>query len=277
MISGQGNRRSRAEVILTSGLLIVAIVMFGGPFLWILASAFASSDTGPTLWPGVPSLDNFRAVFNEQETGLALRSSLIVAGACMMLGTLLASLGGFGLSRVSIPGKDAIVFGLLLLYAIPTAVTMVALFDLASKMELVDTYRGLILAQTAVSLPFLTWLMKSFYDKVPRMLDEAVTVDGRGILRAWLDVLTPVAKPGLAITAGLAFVLAWSEVLLTIVLISDPDKITIARLFFINAERAASSQVTTALAALYLGPVLVVFLLLRGLIARHLARLRGSR
>ncbi len=276
MSATQGNCESLSARFLTTGLLVLVVVVFGGPFLWMLGSAFTSAETGPTFWPGVPSLNNFRIVFDDNQTGMALRNSVVIAAACTVLATLLASLGGYGLSRVMFPGKNVIVFGLLLLYAIPTAVTMVALFDLASRLALVNTYRGLILAQTAMSLPFLTWLMKSFYDKVPRTLDEAVTVDGRGILRAWLDVLTPVAKPGLAITAGLAFVLAWSEVLLTIILVSDPAKTTIARLFFVNVEQAAGSQVVAALGVLYLAPVLVVFLMLRGLISRHLARLRGS-
>ena len=119
-------------------------------------------------WPNEPTLDNFRYLFDERDVGHALRNSLFVSVSAMILATVLASLAGFALSRLRFRYKTYAVYAVLLLYAIPIAATMVAIYDLADRLDLIDTYYGLILAQTAMILPFLIWLMKGFYDGLPR-------------------------------------------------------------------------------------------------------------
>jgi ABC-type glycerol-3-phosphate transport system permease component len=186
-----------------------------------------------------------------------------------VLGTMLSALAGFGLSRLRLPRKNELVFAVLLLYAMPLAITMVAVHDLANRLDLINSYRGLVIAQTAIMLPFLVWLMKGFYDTVPRELDEASWLDGASTLRGWWQVLTPVAMPGLLITAGLAFVIAWSDVLIMVILVTDPDLATLSQQFFTTAEREGGAA-TAALGVLYIAPVLAVFLVLRRLMLRTL-------
>jgi multiple sugar transport system permease protein len=235
-----------------------------------VAAAFDNDPGKYVPWPNEPTFDNFRYLWNERDVGHALRNSLFVSVSAMVLATILASLAGFALSRLRFRHKTYAVYAVLLLYAIPIAATMVAIYDLADRLDLIDTYYGLILAQTAMILPFLVWLMKGFYDGLPRYLDEAAAIDGRSTWRAWFDILLPLSKTGLAITAGFAFTAAWSEVLLVIIMITQADKATLPLQFFFSASGRGDAQVTAALGVLYLAPVLLLFLVLRRWMVRSL-------
>ena len=266
----EGQKRGQSlGRLATNAALVLVIVFFGAPFLWILESAVDGAALDWAPWPRNPTLDNFRGLLDQQQIRTALRNSLIVAASCMALGTLLAALAGFGLSRLDFRRKNDLVYAVLLLYAMPLAVTMEAVNDLAHRLNLINTFRGLIVAQTAMMLPFLSWLMKGFYDAAPRYLDEAVWLDGGSTLRGWWDILNPVVKPGLVITAGLAFVIAWSDVLLMVILVTDQDMATLSQQFFTTAERSGGTA-TAALGVLYIAPVLAVFLLLRRVMIRSL-------
>jgi multiple sugar transport system permease protein len=260
---------SRTRWLTNLGLVLVTL-FFATPFLWIVAAAFDNDPGKYVPWPNEPTFDNFRYLWNERDVGHALRNSLFVSVSAMVLATILASLAGFALSRLRFRHKTYAVYAVLLLYAIPIAATMVAIYDLADRLDLIDTYYGLILAQTAMILPFLIWLMKGFYDGLPRYLDEAAAIDGRSTWRAWFDILLPLSKTGLAITAGFAFTAAWSEVLLVIIMITQADKATLPLQFFFSASGRGDAQVTAALGVLYLAPVLLLFLVLRRWMVRSL-------
>ena len=105
----------------------------------------------------------------------------------------------------------------------PISATMVPIYGLARQLGLRNSYLGLILIHAAIELPFLIWLMKGFFDSIPRHLEEAAWLDGRSKLRALVEIVLPLARPGLGIAAGLAFLSAWAEVLMVVILI-DQDR-----------------------------------------------------
>ncbi|MCC6792235.1 MAG: carbohydrate ABC transporter permease [Thermomicrobiales bacterium] len=246
------------------------IAFFGLPFLWTVASALDRTSTGSLPWPGEFTLDHFRTLFNRMDAGNALRNSLIVSVATMSLATVTASLAGYGLSRLRYGCKTWVAYGMLLLQTIPLAATMVPIYELGRRLQLQNSYHGLVLAHAAVSLPFLVWLMKTFTDAVPLALEEEAWVDGASDLRAWFDVILPATLPGIAVVAGFAFVNAWSEVLLVVLLITESGRETLPFKFFYTADSGANTHVTAALGVLYVLPVLLLFLALRRLMIRGL-------
>ncbi len=256
----------------TTLALLAVILFFGAPFAWILAQAFDAGITGSIPWPGDPTLDNLRELFDQPLVRTAFENSVVVSAASMTLATFLACLAGHGLSRARFRRKQEVMYGVILLYAMPLTVTMVAIFELSIRLHLNNNLRGLVIAETAIALPFLTWLMKGFYDAVPRQLDQAAMVDGASLMRRWIGVVTPAALPGVGIVAGLAFVTSWSDALLPIVLISDPDLTTLARFFFNSSTSASSQRELAALGVLFLTPVLVVLLLVRKIVTSALTR-----
>lgn len=250
--------------------LAAVIVIFGAPFLWLLATAINRAATD-LPWPSEPTLEHFRRLFEERNAGRGLKNSVIVSTCAMMLTTVSASLAGYGLSRGPLRRFSAIGYGVLLLQTFPLSVTMIPIYDLAIRLHLQGTYLGLIIAHAAISLPFATWLMKTSCDGVPREYDEAAWLDGASALRVWRDIVVPLTASGLAVTAGFAFATAWAEVLMAVILltIGDYAKETLPFQFYYQVGDEAG--VVAALAVLYILPVVAVFLLLRRLIIRGLA------
>jgi multiple sugar transport system permease protein len=262
--------RRRAGWLALRGALLLVIAAFGLPFLWTLATALDAGPPRALPWPETFTLDHFRALFDERDVGPALRTSLIVALAAMTLATLTSALAGYSLSRMAFRRKTWLAYAVLLLQTIPLAVTMVPIYDLAVRLELQNTWRGLILTHAAVQLPLLVWLMKGFTDAVPRALEEAAWVDGATGPRAWWDVLVPSLRPGIAVVAGFAFAYAWAEVIMVVLLVTEQRMATLPFQFYLLADAGSDVHLTAALGVLYVLPVLALFLALRRLMVSGL-------
>ena len=260
---------SRRQVgrLLTNAALLLIILIFGAPFVWVVVLAFDREVGATWPWPNDPTLDNFRTLFDKWNIGQALENSLLVVSVTTVLATFLCALAGFGLSRLAWRWTSVAAFGLLLLYTFPLSATMVPVNDIARRMRLDNTYQGLILAQTAVVLPFLIYLMKGYFDAIPRHIQEAAEIDGASRLQAWRQVLLPLVRPGLAVVAGLAFLGAWSEVLLVSAIVLGQPMATVSLRFMTEAQTGQDFTVVAALGVLYMAPVLALFLVLRKAIA----------
>ena len=271
-------RRARAHALewLLIHLAFVAIgVFFLVPFLWLFGAAFDEKATAYLHWPASPTLNNFVRIFTEHDFGVALGNSVFVSVATMLLVVTTVSLAGYSLSRMELRRKDWITYGILLLQTMPLSATMVPIYGLARQLGLRNSYLGLILIHATIELPFLIWLMKGFFDSVPRHLEEAAWLDGRTKLRALIEIVLPLARPGLGIAAGLSFLSAWAEVLMVIILVDQQSMKTVPLAFY-EAMRNQGGYtevqygVIAAMAILYLIPVMAVFIGARRLMVRGL-------
>jgi len=271
-------RRARAHPLewLLIHLAFVAIgVFFLVPFLWLFGAAFDEKATAYLRWPASPTLNNFVRIFTEHDFGVALGNSVFVSVATMLLVVTTVSLAGYSLSRIELRRKDWITYGILLLQTMPLSATMVPIYGLARQLGLRNSYLGLILIHATIELPFLIWLMKGFFDSVPRHLEEAAWLDGRTKLRALIEIVLPLARPGLGIAAGLSFLSAWAEVLMVIILVDQQSMKTVPLAFY-EAMRNQGGYtevqygVIAAMAILYLIPVMAVFIGARRLMVRGL-------
>jgi ABC-type glycerol-3-phosphate transport system permease component len=188
----------------------------------------------------------------------------VIATSTMLLASLTVTLAGYSLSRLPFRGKSALALAVLLLQTVPLSVTIVPIYDLMRRLELRNTYLGLILAHAVLGLPFLIWLMRDFFDTIPRAVEEAAWVDGASEPRTLFGVLLPAARGGVAVVAGYAFLTAWSEVLLALVLVDGSRLSTVALTFFESS--GTDWPVVAAMATVYLLPVLAVFALVGRLI-----------
>ena len=251
----------------------VVIVLFLTPFAWLFLAAF-DAKAGPFIhWPERFTLDNFRYIFRELDFARAVGNSLFVATATMVLDVVTVSLAAYAISRVQIRRKDWLMYGLLLLQTMPITATMVPIYGLARQLGLRNSYLGLVLVHAALDLPFLIWLLKGFFDTVPRYLEEAAWLDGRGKLRALFEIVLPVAAPGLAVVAGLSFLNAWSEVLMVLILVDRPDMMTVPLAFYQTFRSAGGYtevryELIAAMGLLYLLPVMLLFVLTRNFLVR---------
>jgi multiple sugar transport system permease protein len=274
-VTPKKRRGSKVEWVLIHIVFVVIIAFFGAPFLWMVLAAFDGNAKAYIRWPQDPTLNNFKTIFQELDFGRSLANSLIVATSTMILATITVSLAGYSLSRLKFRGTGVLVYMVLILQTMPLAATMVPIYGLARDLHLRNSYQGLILIHTAIELPFLIWLMKGFFDAIPRYLEEAAWIDGRSKLRAWFEVLLPMAKPGIGVVAGFAFLSAWSEVLMVLILV-DNSKYGTVPLAFYQTQRTGGSygevryELVAAMGILYVLPVLLLFFATRKMMVRGL-------
>ena len=263
------------EWILVHLAFLVVIAFFLVPFLWLFSAAFDDKASAYIQFPVAPTLNNFIRLFTEHDFARVLINSLFVAIATMLLVVVTVSLAGYSISRIDFKRKDWITYAVLLLQTMPLSATMVPIYGLTRDLGLRNSYVGLILVHAAIELPFLVWLMKGFFDSIPRHLEEAAWLDGRTKIRALVEIVLPLARPGLGIAAGLSFLSAWAEVLMVIILIDQQDLKTVPLAFY-EAMRTQGGYtevqygVIAAMGVLYLLPVMAVFFGARRLMIRGL-------
>jgi multiple sugar transport system permease protein len=266
---------SRLELVLMHAAFFLIAAFFLAPFVWLFTAAFDAQAQAYIRWPEQLTLDNFVQIFERFGFATALQNSLLVAVSTMLLTVFCVSLAGYSLSRIELRQKGWITYAILLLQTMPLSATMVPIYGLARELGLRNSYLGLILVHAAIELPFLVWLMKGFFDSVPRHLEEAAWLDGRTKFRALFEIVLPVARPGIAVAAGLSFLSAWAEVLMVLILVDQQGMKTIPLAFYETFRTAGGYTevqygLVAAMGVLYVLPVMAVFFATRRLMVRGL-------
>jgi len=195
------------------------------PTAWMLTTALKRPDetfTSPLRWIDFsPTLDNFARMWTIQPFARYFLNSAIVSVSTTAVAVVVAILAGYGFSRFRFRGDRLCMFLILITQLFPGVLLIIPYFMVASAWGLFNTYAGLILAYVSFALPFCVWMLKGFFDSIPRELDEAALVDGCSRFRAFLRVVLPGAAPGIGATALFSFFLAWTEFLFALCLTSS--------------------------------------------------------
>ncbi len=215
------------------------------------------------LIPDNWTLDAYRIMLTEKPFLLWMRNSVIVALGTALIGVILASLGGFALSRYRFRGHGAALQGILMTQMFPATMLLLPLYLLMRKLHLVDTLGGVMIAYVATALPFCIWTMKGYYDTIPVALNEAALIDGCSPLQAFVKVTLPLSAPALVITALFSFMTGWSEFMVARVMLASKDLMTLPlgleSLFTTYQTEWANYAAGSLLVSL---PVVVLFLVL---------------
>ena len=242
-------------------------------FSWLLFAAFDSDASISVEVPRAWTLGNFTNLFANEDGVRLMVNSLIYAGGATIILVVVTTLAGYALSRYDFPGRRALMLGILLTRVIPPTATIAPLYVIATDLGFLNTYHGVVLILAAIEAPLALWTMKGFFDAVPREIEEAAWVDGANRLQAAFRVVLPLAGPGVGAGALIAFIGAWNEFLIPLVLISDQDKIPIS----IGLFRAWVSYTQVdwgflaALAIIYVIPAVVFYLFARRALQASLA------
>ncbi|WP_328463213.1 sugar ABC transporter permease [Streptomyces sp. NBC_00448] len=210
---GRGQRGTGASLALHATLIAAsAVAVF--PVLWIVFISL-----GPdSAWqqPGQVihhlGLDNYRFVLLHSGFPHWMLNSVIVAGATMVLGVFIAASAGYAISRMKFPGHRQLMWIFLVTQMFPVAVLIVPLYNLMARLDLLDSYLGLVLVYCTIAVPFCAWMLKGYFDTIPREIDEAGRMDGLSPFGTFWRLILPLARPGLAVTAFYSFLTAWGEV-----------------------------------------------------------------
>lgn len=209
------------------------------------------------------TLDSYVKLFTEQPFLLWATNSLIVSLTVTALGVGLAAIGGYALSRFRFVGRNASMLSILTTQMFPATMLLLPLYVVIAKLQLVNTFAGLLVFYTATALPFCLWQMKGFYDTIPVALEEAARIDGCNRWKTFVRVALPLAVPGLVITALFSFMTAWSEYIVADQVLHDRAMYTLP-LGLKSFEQTLSTQwgLYAASAILVSVPVVIVFTLL---------------
>jgi len=261
-------RTARAlKMMIIYAVLIFVTVVTIYPIVQIFGISLRPADqlysTSLEIIPEGASLDSYRQVLFEKDFFTWLRNSVIVALAVSILGVSFASTSGYAFSRFRFRGKKTGMIVILVTQMFPATMLLLPLYVIMSKLRLVDTLLGIIIAYTATALPFCIWTMKGYYDTIPKDLEEAALIDGTTQLGAFLRVTLPLSAPALVITALFSFMAGWSEFIVARVIINQQKLYTLP----LGLESLSSTFQTewanyAAGAIIVCIPVVALFLLL---------------
>ena len=190
-----------------------------------------------------------------------LWNSLVITLATAVIGVSLASTAAYAFSRFRFPGKKAGMILLLSSQMIPAGMLILPMFLMIMKMGLMNSYLGMIIAYSVSSLPFSIWILKGYYDTIPRSLEEAALVDGTSQVGAFWHIILPLSTPALSIAFLFNFTTAWNEYLVArVVLFSAKQYTWTLGLFELQGQYITQWGMFAAGSMLVTLPVLCVFL-----------------
>jgi len=195
-------------------ILIVATIFLIFPLFWLFSSALKESQHIwfiPPVWIFRPVLDHFVLIFRERNFVKFLTNSLIVACGSTAISIFLGSLAAYSLTRLSIKGGKHIAFWIISLRMMPPIVVILPLYIFFSRLRLIDTHLGLILAHITLNMPFAVWMLMGFLRDVPREIEEAALTDGCSHIGTLFKIMFPVIAPGLAATAVFCVIWSWND------------------------------------------------------------------
>ncbi|MCP4156955.1 MAG: sugar ABC transporter permease, partial [bacterium] len=167
-----------------------------------------------SLLPESPTLANFQYLLFDKPFFTWLLNSTIVAGATTIMGVFLAATAGYAFSRFRFPGRTAGLLSFLVTQMFPGTMMMIPLYLIVDMLGLLDTLFALVLIYSTTAIPFCVWMLKGYFDTIPRDLEEAALIDGASKTKIFYKIILPLAKPSLAVTALFSFMTAWNEFIL---------------------------------------------------------------
>ncbi len=260
--------RTARSIPATIALFSMA-ALFVAPMLWMTSTAFKTNAAAmrlpPEWWPRNPTLDNFARVLKDLRFLRFYRNSLIVAGGTTVSGIGLAVLAGYSFSRYKFRGSGLLQMLVLSTQMFPAMVLLLALYAMYLKAGLINSYAALVLACTTNALPLCVWMLRGYYDTVPRSLEEAAYIDGAGRLQTLFRVVLPLVQPGIAAVAIYNFMVSWDDFLWGLTLVNKMEMRTLApgiALAYMGEFSYDWANVMTASVAASL-PMLLAFIFLQ--------------
>lgn len=260
------NARTRAHRAIGPAILVAIIAITLLPFLSMFLTALqprGSASTGLS-WPTHPHWSNFSAAWTASNIVALARSSTLIVLGVVPVSLLIATMAGYALGQLRMPGADLVFLVFLLGLTIPFESAVVPLYYEIRQLGLLNTRLALVLPLIGLSMPFGVFWMRAHFLNFPRDIAEAAEIDGATSWQAFRRVHLPLAVPAISSLALLQFLATWNQFLLAIVLVDDPKKRTMAgALGAFQGEHRTDVVLLCAGALLIVVPSVAVFLLLQ--------------
>jgi multiple sugar transport system permease protein len=272
------------DVVAYATLSLIALFC-GIPFVWLILASFDGNASLFLRWPDPWTLSNYIGIFVREGGARWFFNSFVVVGSATIIVLVFSGFGGYALSRTDAWWKRPFLYTIILVRVVPPPALIVPLYNILlagnkaieslvrglvnpesirptmQVVGLIDGYFGLILVFAAMQLPLALWIMKTYFDTIPRDYDEAALVDGASLFQRIRFVLAPLALPGLGAAGLFAFIAAWGDFLMPLILLSSSELQMLPLGLFRAFLRVQEIDYgfLSALAMLYMIPSVIAF------------------
>ena len=207
---------------------VAILVLF--PFFWMLSVSLKPA-TEPfaipaRLWPEHPTLENYILAFRPEFRRYFL-NSVVVSGATVLITVPLALLAAYSLTRYQFRALSVFLAAVILAQFFPAGAMIIPIYKMVKAADLLNTYASLIVAYITVTLPVAIWMLRGFLSRVPKTIEEAAAIDGAKPLRAFFDIVVPLARPGIVATTVFVLIVTWQEFLFALAFTSTKEMRTL--------------------------------------------------
>lgn len=267
--------RQRRELLkyFLNFLTLIGVVLILFPLYWMVVTSLRPSSLlfsrSAPLFPAEFTLNHFSNVIFSSDFARYYTNSLIVASGVVVLTTAIATLGGYGLTRIDIPHKKKFARLILFGYMFPAILLAIPMFILWRQIGIINSYLGLVLAETALALPFCLWMMWKFFQTVPTSLEESARMAGASRFRAFYEIALPNAKPGIIAISIFSFAISWNAYTTPKIIMPQEEKwpITIGLYSYTVQNKILWGDLMAASVLALIPPFLFIFFLQKYLLA----------
>ena len=266
MKSNKFNRGdSLLKIIVIYAILIIACICSIYPILNILTISLRPANAiftkSLSIIPPNATFDNFRQAFIQYDMLGWLSHSLIVSASACAFSVIVSVTAGYAFSRFEFRGKKMGLSLILVTQMFPLAMTLLPLYLMIINLKMTNSYMALSIIYVSTSIPFNIWMMKGFYDTIPKSLEESAYVDGASVFRSFYQIILPLAKPAVALTALFSFMGAWSEYIVASVIMNEAGKLTLpVGLISMQGQFSTAWGIYSAGALITAVPVMILFI-----------------
>jgi raffinose/stachyose/melibiose transport system permease protein len=244
-------------------LLIVVAFIALFPIAWLLLGSLQTIQElyrGLTLWPAVPQFQNYYIAWTKGGFSVYLPNSLFYSMVSVLAILLAASMAGYALARIEFPGRAAVLFVIMAIIIVPIPATFIAIYKLLVDVGLANTRTGYILVLVAGGLPIAIFILRGFFMRQPKELEDAAILDGCNAFDVYWRVMLPLARPGLAAVAVIEFLRLWNEYLLALVMFNSETLMPVQRGLtkFVSSD-TPEQHILLAATAMAVLPVLILY------------------
>ena len=255
-----------STVLVYAMLIIMAFVVLI-PIVWIVGASFneQSSLLSATAFPENPTASHYVELIKETKFLNWYANTLKIAVVNMVISVVITSLTAYVFSRFKFKGKKSGLLSILILQMFPSFMGMMATYNILWQLNLLNTHFGLILTYAAGQIPYNTWLVKGYLSSIPRSLDDAARLDGASNLRIFGQIILPLMKPILIFVALNQFISPWMDFIFPRMILSSPEKKTLAIGLYdlINSNTNNNFTTFAAGAVLVAVPITILYVCLQ--------------
>jgi multiple sugar transport system permease protein len=256
------------ERVIFFGMILLGIVIVLFPIIWMISTAF--KDKGamfayPPQWiPANPTLESFIIILSPSKNPFLIwfRNSILVGLSTAVASLLLAIPAGYAFSRFRFRARKVILLFVVSSQMFPIVLLLISIYLMYNNWGFINTLHGLVLAYMSFALPFAIWMLKNYFDTIPRELEEAALIDGCGRFGAMIRVALPLIGPAAVSVGTFCFLVAWNELLFAMTLNTTDAVRPLAAGLLIRYAGSYQSSYNEMMAASFIAsiPVIIIFI-----------------